>query len=258
LAWQLIIPTIVLLIALRGGLSFIQQFRGTLRLTYLFLPLRETPPARVQAWLVASGLATEDIVFLNLSTAHAFCLGFWRPRIWLTAGLVNLLTDEELASVLAHEAHHCRQRDPLRLLIGRTLKAAFFFLPLVSDLAQAAELQQEIAADRAAIAHLGSDLPLLCTLQKLLRNGAAATLPLADYNPFNVTEARLRRLIYPPPPFKWQPYLTDGLINLGILLILGGVALLPAQFGSGETSHCTFETTSLLQAHAHVLDHPQV
>ncbi|MEW5956246.1 MAG: M56 family metallopeptidase [Chloroflexota bacterium] len=251
LAWQLIIPTIVVLMTLRGGVSFSQQLRGTLRLTHLFLPLRETPPARVQAWLAANGLVTEDIVFLNLPTAHAFCLGFWRPRIWLTAGLVNLLTDEELAAVLAHETYHYRQRDPLRLLIARTLKAAFFFLPLVGDLAQAAELQQEVAADRAAIIHLGSDLPLLCTLQKLLRQGAGVTLPLAAYSPFKVTEARLRRLVYPPPPFNWRPYLFGALINLGILLIFGSVALLPAQLGPGESNHCTSEPIASLQTQPH-------
>ncbi|MCL4301546.1 MAG: M56 family metallopeptidase [Anaerolineae bacterium] len=254
LAWQLIIPTIVLLMAVRGGLSLNQQLRGTLRLTHLFLPLRETPPARVQVWLAANGLAVEDIVFLNLSSAHAFCLGFWRPRIWLTAGVINLLTDEELAAVLAHEAYHYRQRDPLRLMIGRTLKAAFFFLPLVSDLAQAAELQQEVAADRAAVIHLGSDLPLLCTLQKLLRYGFGATLPVAAYTPFNVTEARLRRLLYPPAPFRWRSYFSGILINLGILLIFSSIALLPAQFGAGETSHCTAEPIASQSTHPHL--HP--
>ncbi len=258
LAWQLIIPTMVLLMAIRGGLSLIQQLRTTQRLPRLFLPLRETPPARVQVWLAMNGLAMEDIVFLNLPVAHAFCLGFWRPRIWLTAGLVNLLSDEELAAVLAHEAHHCRQRDPLRLLLGRTLKAAFFFLPLVGDLAQAAELQQEVAADRAAIAHLGSDLPLLCTLQKLLSQGAGATLPLAAYSPFNVTEARLRRLVYPPSPFNWRPYFNRTLINLGVLLILSSIALWPVQFGSGETHHCLAEPVVSLQTHSHQHSQPEL
>lgn len=241
LVWKLIFPTILLLIAIRGGSSLIHQLRATSRMTHLFFPLREAAPARVRVLLAAHKLTAEDIVFLDLPIAHAFCLGFWRPRIWLTAGLVNLLTDEELAAVLAHEAYHCRQRDPLRLLIGRTLKSAFFFLPLLSELAKAAELQQEVAADQAAISHLGDDLPLLCTIQKLLKIGSAAKLPVAAYSPFNVTEARLRRLVYPPQPFSWRIYLMSGLINLGGIIILGSAVVLSVQPGLGQTSHCTYE-----------------
>ncbi len=246
LVWKLVLPIILLLIAVRGGSSLIHQLRATSRLTHLFFPLREAAPARVQVLLAAHELTAEEIVFLDLPIAHAFCLGFWRPRIWLTAGLVNLLTNEELTAVLAHEAHHCRQRDPLRLLIGRTLKSAFFFLPLVSELAKAAELQQEVAADQAAIAHLGDDLPLLCTIQKLLKIGSAGKLPFAAYSPFNVTEARLRRLIYPPQPFSWRMYLTGGLINLGGIIILGSAVLLSIQPGLGQTSHCTYEHVASL------------
>lgn len=219
LAAQLIIPTILLIVFIRGGMSLVRQLRTTGQLTRLFLPLRESLPVRVEVLLAAHGLKNEDIVFMNLPVAHAFCLGFWEPHIWLTAGLVNLLSNEELDAVLAHEAYHCRQRDPLRLLLVRTFKAAFFFLPLVSDLAQAAELQQEVGADQAAIAYLGDDLPLLCTIQKLLKIDSAERWPTAAYSPFNVTEARLRRLIYPPQPFCWQIYLPSGLISLGTGLI---------------------------------------
>ena len=256
LAWKLIIPAIFLLIAIRGSSSLMQQFRATSRMTHFFFPLQEAPPARLQVLLAAHKLAAENVVFLDLPVAHAFCLGFWRPRIWLTAGLVNLLTDEELATVLAHEAYHCRQRDPLRLLIGRTLKSAFFFLPLVGQLATAAELQQEVAADQAAITHLGNDLPLLCTIQKLLKLGPGAKLPSAVYSPFNVTEARLRRLIYPPQPFSWRIYLTSGLMNFGVLLILSSVVLLSVQPGLGQTSHCTYEHVASLHSHSYLSSHP--
>lgn len=256
--WQLIIPTLLLVVTLRGSWSMFQQTRATLRLARLFVPLHETPPARVRALLAPHGLALEDVIFLNLAVAHAFCLGFWKPRIWLTAGLVNLLTDEELASVLAHEAHHCRQRDPLRLLIGRALTSAFFFLPLVRDLAKMVELHQEVAADHAAITQLGSDLPLLRTLQKLLKKGVAGTgLPMAAYSPFHVTEARIRRLIYPPPPFNWRTYLAGGLINLGILLLLGSVVSLsaPSPPSPVELDHCVAEPAVAHQSPSSLLNY---
>lgn len=249
--WYPVMPGLLLLIVIRGSLSLRQQMRATQHLIHLFYPLRETPPARLQALLPAHRLSVEDVVFLNFAPAHAFSLGFRRPRIWLTAGLVNLLTDEELVTVLAHEAHHCRQRDPLRLLIGRTLKSAFVFLPLVGHLAEAAELQQEVAADRSAILHMGSDLPLLCTLQKLLKQGATGVVPSAAYSPFNVTEARLRRLIYPAQPRHWRLVASGWLINLGTLVILSSLAFLSAQALTKhqETSHCVSELDTIVQTY---------
>ncbi|HXV41715.1 MAG TPA: M56 family metallopeptidase [Anaerolineae bacterium] len=247
--WYPLMPGLLLLTIIRGGLSLLRQLRATQRLIHLFYPLREIPPARLQALLPAHRLSVEDIVFLNLAPAHAFSLGFWQPRLWLTAGLVNLLTDEELATVLAHEAHHCRQRDPLRLLIGRTLQSAFFFLPLVGQLAEAAELQQEVAADRSAILHVGSDLPLLCTLQKLLKQGSDSVVLSATYSPFNVTEARLRRLIYPTQLRTWRVVTSGWLINLGALMILSSLAFLPAQSLARhqEIGHCVSEPATTVQ-----------
>jgi hypothetical protein len=215
---------------------------------HLFLPLRETPPARLQALLVAHDLSTDDLVYLNLPATRAFCLGFWRPRIWLTAGLTNLLTDDELAAVLAHEAYHCRRRDPLRLLISRAVKSAFFFLPLVGNLAKLAELQQEIAADQAVIETMGDDLPLLCSLQKLLTQGTPRTpMPKATVTPFNVTEARLRRLIYPAhcAPFTWRNSLANWFINAGVMMFLYGIVVLSTQpvIQHQEVGACLIERT---------------
>ena len=221
LAWQMVVPITLVIILARTVWSLSRQFRATRRLADLFFPLRSTPPTRVQALLPAHRLTANDIVFLDVKNVHAFCLGFWRPRIWLTAGLVHMLTDEELAAVLAHEVRHIRRRDPLRLLIGRALKFAFFFLPLIKSLAEASELQQEIEADRYAIAHMGSDLPLLCALQKLLKNGHTLVISeTAAYTPFNLTEARLKQLVYPPAPPDWSRMFLSGAINIAILAAL--------------------------------------
>jgi Zn-dependent protease with chaperone function len=221
--WQLVILAIAFVVIVRGGWSIGQQVRSTRRFVRLFLPLRETPPARLRTLLEAHNLSAENIVYLNLTVPHAFCLGFWRPRIWLTSDLINLLSDEELTVVLAHEVYHCRRRDPLRLLISRALKSAFFFLPLVGDLANFVELQQEIAADQSVIEYLGDDLPLLCTLQKLLTQDMKGTpLPSATFTPFNVTEARLRRLIYPSQstPFSWRDTMANWAINVGMVMFV--------------------------------------
>jgi hypothetical protein len=99
-------------------------------------------------------------------------------------------------------------------------------------LAKGAELQQELAADQSAITQLGNDLPLLCALQKLLIQGMERlSLSNVAASPFNVTEARLRRLIYPEPVplFNWRMRLRCLALNLGVILILIGIGFLSAQ-----------------------------
>lgn len=230
--WQLVLLGLVLVAVVRGGWSLYRQVRQTRRFVRLFLPLGQAPPARLHPLLHTCHVVLEDVVYLDLAAPHAFCLGFWRPRIWLTSGLVQRLTDEELTAVIVHEAFHCRGRDPLRLVLSRTLQATFFFLPLTNDLAQLAELQQEVAADRAVITHMGDDLPLLCAVQKLLNvTGRNSSLSCAPLIRFNVTEARLRRLVLPSTSsaFNWRKAVSSLALNLGIFLILGSVGVLSFQ-----------------------------
>ena len=65
---------------------------------------------------------------------RAFCAGLLRPRVYVSTGAVAILDQEALSAVLAHERHHARRRDPLRLAIGRVLARALFFLPGLADL----------------------------------------------------------------------------------------------------------------------------
>ena len=231
--WQLIVPGLCLVMLLRGGLSLIRQLRATVQFKKTFYPLRTALPLPLEKSLAEQGLTPEQVVYLDLTAPHAFCLGFVWPRIWLTAGMVDLLSETELSAVLRHETQHAQSRDPLRLLISRVMRSVFFFLPLVNDLAQAAELQQEVAADQAAIAYAQGDLPLLCALQKLMKHKltkATVAPQIVAYSPFNVTEARLRRLIASPSrSIDWSRYIIRGSLNLVIIAILAGVVHLSSQ-----------------------------
>ncbi|MCG3210271.1 MAG: Protease HtpX [Anaerolineae bacterium] len=243
-SWQLVILILLIVVLLRGVWSFGRQVWQTQRFARGFLAQQSQPPSRLKRLLTAHRLTPAHIVYLNLSTVHVFCLGLWRPRVWLTSGLVTTLTDPELNAVLAHEAHHLRQRDPLRLVMGRAIASAFFFLPLMGALARRAELGCELAADSAAIAFLGDDLPLLCALQKLLALPAGQIPRAATITAFNITEARLRRLLYPAAAGhnerrRWSQWP----VNFGVLLILtlfGYLAVQPIM-GHPPIDACTIE-----------------
>lgn len=86
---------------------------------------------------------------------QAFCIGLLRPRIYLSRGALALLDDAQREAVLAHEIHHSRRRDPLRLLIARALGDGLFFLPAVRRLAERCATLAELAADEAAVGQRG-------------------------------------------------------------------------------------------------------
>lgn len=82
---------------------------------------------------------------------QAFCAGLLHPRIFVSTATLGALTDDELEAVLAHENHHARCRDPLRLLIARTVSDALFFLPGMRQIASRYAALAEVAADAAAV-----------------------------------------------------------------------------------------------------------
>jgi hypothetical protein len=82
---------------------------------------------------------------------QAFCAGYLRPRVYISQAALNLLSDTELHAVLAHEYHHRRVRDPLRLACGRILSQALFFLPALRTLFGRYSDVAELNADGAAV-----------------------------------------------------------------------------------------------------------
>jgi Zn-dependent protease with chaperone function len=94
----------------------------------------------------------------------AFCAGNLRPVVYVTDAALERLREDELAAVIAHEAHHARRRDPLRLLVARTLADA---TGVVGDLPARQIAAADLAADAAAVAATGSARPLASALLRL-------------------------------------------------------------------------------------------
>jgi Zn-dependent protease with chaperone function len=67
---------------------------------------------------------------------QAFCAGYLRPAVYISRRTLDLLADDELKAVLAHERYHLRVRDPLRFACGRVLGEALFFVPVLRSLSQ--------------------------------------------------------------------------------------------------------------------------
>jgi Zn-dependent protease with chaperone function len=128
--------------------------RGTRVLRRLLHSAVQPVPASALAVTEELGIARCVDV---LATADAFAVthGLLRPRILLSTGLVEALDKAELTAVLAHERHHLRRRDPLRLLAARLLAGYGWYLPLLRWWAQRLALRRELAADHAATTRAG-------------------------------------------------------------------------------------------------------
>lgn len=106
----------------------------------------------VRALPVAGPLPGHPTVcVVEVATPLAFCAGWMRPRIYVSTGTLERLSQGELRAVLAHEHHHRARRDPLRLAVGRVLCQALFFLPVLRPLHDRYGDVAELTADAAAL-----------------------------------------------------------------------------------------------------------
>ncbi len=130
------------------------------------------------------------MIYLNHPVVAAFCYGFLRPRVAVTAGLLARLDDTELIAVLAHERHHLRRRDPARYLGLHALAAAAFMFPVAPAIRRRLETRLELAADRSALAIVPRGA-LAGALLAVLAGGEATVIGAAR---LSATEARIAHL----------------------------------------------------------------
>jgi len=102
----------------------------------------------------------------------AFCAGLLRPRIVISDGLLDLLSERELQSVIAHERHHARRRDPLRRALAQAMCHAFWFIPALRTTASTQVTISELAADAVAARRVGAR-PLAAALIAFEDHGCA-------------------------------------------------------------------------------------
>lgn len=83
-------------------------------------------------------------------------VGIVRPVTVLTSATEELLTGEELAAVLAHEAAHARRRDGLWDLVGAACVACVLFMPTAHLMLRYLREEAERACDDYAAGHVSA------------------------------------------------------------------------------------------------------
>ena len=149
---SLVLGMLALAVVALAGASAVRQLRASRRFMKA-LPVNDRRSF--------GGMA---VTVVEHSKPRAFCTGLLRPRVYVSSGTLAALNDEELRAVLAHEVHHARQRDPLRIFLGRLIGDSLFFVPAARRLGERYAALAELAADRAAVRTTGDPAPLASAL----------------------------------------------------------------------------------------------
>jgi Zn-dependent protease with chaperone function len=167
--FHLFVPAVVLLALLCltaciGVPRATRLARRARRLSARLGPSFPALPEEVAAAARSAGASRVEVRENEL--AFGVCLGMFRPRVVVSMALMELLDPEELVAVLAHEERHRRRRAPLRQVVARAIAKSLFFLPVLTVILDAHLVDEEIVADREALAVAGQQ-PLVRALAKL-------------------------------------------------------------------------------------------
>jgi beta-lactamase regulating signal transducer with metallopeptidase domain len=223
---------LVAVVLLSAALALGHQLWATRQVMRRVLAARVDAPARVRTAAAAAGVPGVDVV--ADPSVFTFCYGFIRPRVCLSTGLIALLDEAELRAVLRHEAHHARHRDPLKILVSRTVASGLFFLPLAGALRNSFLARKEICADAEAT-RPETDYSLARALVKMLTaerpSWPAGVLAIGAFSP---TEARIQNLLQPGAATpELLPSAVDWIVSAALVAGIFGFSYGSAHAASG-------------------------
>ncbi len=103
----------------------------------------------------AHDLGIRRLIVTDLPENLAFCGGLLRPTVVVSSPLIRSLDAAPLQAVLAHEAAHARNRDPLRQTLAHAVARGLWLAPAARQTAEHQRLRLELAADTHATAYAG-------------------------------------------------------------------------------------------------------
>ena len=170
--------------------------------------------------LEAGARRGRDYWTLGIDQASAFTVGFWRPTVVVSQGLLAASEQRDIDILLAHECAHRRRKDNLRLLL-----MSLFTLPIPgpyrSNIRDHFRLTLEKSCDLSA-AHHHSKLEVANAIVNIARlchiRAEAITSAFANHH----VESRVHFLLKPPPPRAGKPlwFALLAVLTIGTLLLV--------------------------------------
>lgn len=166
----------------------------------------------------------QDIIVIDHKESLAFTVGFRRPRIVLSSGLIKILDRDELEAVVEHETFHQQNDDSLKIFILQLISQTIWFIPLTKWSYQNYKIISELLADEYAIQRMGSELGLSSALFKLIKNyfKGNPTPVLVHFSDESVNY-RLQQLVEPKKAIPVRLKTTSMVISIYVLLLIMGM-----------------------------------
>jgi TonB family protein len=158
--------------------------------------------------------------------------GYIRPRIVVPVRLIASLTERDLHSILLHEEHHRRRRDPLRYLFLRFSHALFFLYPPIHIILPRLYESTEYACDEGVVASGVDPASYLGALARAVRTELSphSLIPAAGGTRSIMTK-RLSRLSH---PWRYTMSWKYSALLVSVLLIVIGCSMLPLASRAGD------------------------
>jgi Zn-dependent protease with chaperone function len=212
----------ILLLVVNGITAFCLQIWRSIRFTrrLLYFGSVKSPP-QLHKLVVELDLDSSRIIVLPTEEAFALCFGFFKPRICLSTGMINLLSEAQLKATLLHEDYHRQWFDPLRILIAETISKTFFFLPVIQEWYARFTTRMELDADQYAIEKVGK-AALAGALHRLLTVSTPQTVFIQGIAVVGFTVAKERvAALLGDRSFSYQISLRSTIYSLAVLVSIG-------------------------------------
>lgn len=133
----------------------------------------------------------KKFMIISYPVPVAITIGFLSPKIILSTGLLNLLSEKELEAVIYHETYHLDNHDPLKIFLLSISSITLPYIPILKWLNEKYRVVQEVMADELAIENQETSLHIGSALLKMVKVGKLETKSLA-YASFAETSVNYR------------------------------------------------------------------
>ncbi|MEW6663410.1 MAG: M56 family metallopeptidase [Bacillota bacterium] len=217
------------------ALTSLQLFRSFVKIRRLVARFGFFPPgadpaldALIERLATRLGVSRPKVVVLPATGVVSFTFGVICPVIVLSRGTLELLNQDELEGVLAHELAHIKGRDAFKGWITLALRNLMFFNPLAHWAHQALRVEREMAADDLAVSVTGKPVTYAAALLKAYRLSSPVRFSLAGTSGFGWPKADLTRridrvLALEPPEDPMQSWIMIGMVLFVVLYFLSFV-----------------------------------
>jgi beta-lactamase regulating signal transducer with metallopeptidase domain len=169
----------------------------------------------------------DRLIVVKSSSVLAFTMGYIKPTIVLSTGLIQLLEKDELRAVIEHETFHKNNRDPLKIFVLEIIAQSLWFIPLTQWCQQNYSIISEILADEYAVRKMDSELELSTALIKLIKYHVSLkeTPSLVHFSGGSIN-FRLQQLVEPKEAIPIKLTTKTIFISVHVLLFFIGMVLL--------------------------------